>query len=81
MEEEPLQMKAEEKRLNDWNAAAPRGGGMLDRRVHQWGHPQQWSGEGNYFAFGILQIAQLGADRILKGHGKRVKEEGNSQEV
>ena len=65
-----MQMKPEEKHLNEWNTAVPRGTGMLDRRAHQWGHPQQWSGEGNYFAFGILQIAQLGADRVLRGMGR-----------
>lgn len=68
-------MKAEEKRLNEWNTAVPRGRGMLDRTAHQ------CSGEGNYFAFGIPQIAQLGPDRVLKVQGKSVKEEGNSQEV
>lgn len=68
-------MKAEEKRLSEWNTAGPRGRGMLDRTAHQ------CSGEGNYFAFGIPRIAQLGPDRVLKVQGKSVKEEGNSQEV
>lgn len=80
VEEESFQMEADGKHLSEWNTEVPRGRGMQGRGAHSGAStPVEW--RGNYFAFGILQIAQLGADRVLKVHGKRVKQDGSSQEV